>query len=49
MTQIKVDGATGLGMTWNDKGEPEKEPKAMYIDVTKDENGVYSAVYKAAE
>lgn len=49
MTQIKVDGATGLGMTWNDKGEPEKEPKAMYIDVTKDENGVYSAVYKATE
>lgn len=49
MTQISVDGATGLGMTWDSKGEPDKAPKAMYIDVTKDESGVYSAVYKSAE
>lgn len=49
MTQITVDGATGLGMTWDAQGEPNKAPKAMYIDVTVDANGVYSAVYKAAE
>ena len=39
MTKIKTDGLTGLGMTWNAAGEPEKAPKAMKIA-----NGVYTAM-----
>lgn len=39
MTKIKMDGLTGLGMTWNAAGEPEKAPKAMKIA-----NGVYTAM-----
>lgn len=31
MTQIKVDGVTGLGMTWTAEGEPNKSPKGMVI------------------
>lgn len=38
MTQITVEGVTGT-MTWNDKGEPTKDPRAMYI-----ENGSYKAM-----
>lgn len=39
MTQIKVDGVTGLGMTWNAEGEPNKSPKGMVI-----KNGEYVAM-----
>lgn len=39
MTQITVDGVTGLGITWSAEGEPTKSPKAMKIV-----NGEYSAV-----
>ena len=31
MTQIKVDGVTGLGMTWTAEGEPNKSPTGMVI------------------
>lgn len=31
MTEITVDGVTG-SMTWNEAGEPTKDPRAMYID-----------------
>lgn len=31
MTDITVDGVTG-SMTWNEAGEPTKDPRAMYID-----------------
>lgn len=36
MTEIKVDGLTGTGITWDASGEPTKEPKAVVI-----ENGAY--------
>ncbi len=39
MLNIKVDGLTGSGMTWNEAGEPNKAPKAVKI-----ENGVYTAM-----
>lgn len=39
MTQIKIDGVTGLGMTWNAEGEPNKAPKGMVI-----KNGAYVAM-----
>ena len=39
MTQIKVDGVTGLGMTWTAEGEPNKTPKGMVI-----KNGEYVAM-----
>ena len=39
MTQITLDGVTGVGMTWSADGEPNKEPKAVKI-----ENGVYTAM-----
>lgn len=39
MTQISIDGLTGLGMSWTEDGEPNKEPKAVKI-----ENGVYTAM-----
>lgn len=39
MTQIKVDGVTGLGMTWTAEGEPNKSPKGMVI-----KNGEYVAM-----
>lgn len=38
MLKISVSGVTGT-MKWDDKGEPTKEPKAMYID-----NGSYKAM-----
>ena len=31
MTEISIDGLTGTGMTWNENGEPNKEPKAVKI------------------
>ena len=33
---FKVDGLTGLGMTWSETGEVSKAPKGMVI-----QNGVY--------
>ena len=39
MTGITLDGLTGVGMTWDASGEPNKEPKAVKIT-----NGVYTAV-----
>ena len=39
MTQIKVDGVTGDGMTWVATGEVNKAPKAVVI-----KNGAYSAM-----
>lgn len=39
MTQITVDGVTGLGMTWSAEGEPNKSPKGMVI-----KNGEYVAM-----
>ncbi len=37
MVEISIDGLTGSGMTWNEAGEPNKEPKAVKIV-----NGAYS-------
>lgn len=31
MTEIKIDGLTSEGMTWNADGEPNKQPKAVKI------------------
>ena len=31
MTEIQIDGLTGNNMTWNENGEPNKEPKAVMI------------------
>ena len=31
MTEISIDALTGTGMTWNENGEPNKEPKAVKI------------------
>ena len=39
MTEIKVDGLTGTGITWSADGEPTKAPKAVKI-----ENGAYTAM-----
>ena len=39
MTQITVDGVTGLQMTWTADGEPNKAPKGMKI-----QNGAYVAM-----
>ncbi len=39
MTEISIDGLTGLGMTWGADGEPNKEPKAVKIT-----NGAYAAM-----
>ncbi len=38
MTQITVDGVTGT-MTWDENGEPTKDPKGMYI-----KDGSYTAM-----
>lgn len=43
MTNITIDGLTGAGMTWNEAGEPNKEPKAVMI-----QNGAYTAMDNAA-
>ncbi|MCI9314468.1 MAG: ABC transporter substrate-binding protein [Lachnospiraceae bacterium] len=39
MTEIQVDGLTGLGITWDASGEPTKDPKAVVI-----KGGVYTAM-----
>lgn len=39
MTEITLDGLTGVDMTWDASGEPNKEPKAVKIV-----NGVYTAM-----
>lgn len=39
MTEISLDGLTGVGMTWDASGEPNKEPKAVKIT-----DGVYTAM-----
>ena len=39
MTQITLDGLTGLGMTWTADGEPNKAPKAVKIV-----DGAYAAM-----
>lgn len=39
MTEITLDGLTGVGMTWDASGEPNKAPKAVQIT-----NGVYKAM-----
>ena len=39
MTQITLDGVTGAGIVWDEKGEPNTEPRAMKIV-----NGVYAAM-----
>lgn len=39
MVKISIDGLTGLEMTWNANGEPNKQPKAVQIV-----NGVYTAM-----
>lgn len=41
MTNITIDGltSTSTGITWNEAGEPNKEPKAVMI-----ENGAYTAM-----
>ncbi len=39
MTEISLDGLTGLGMTWTADGEPNKAPKAVKIV-----NGAYTAM-----
>ena len=39
MTEIQVDGLTGLGITWDASGEPTKAPKAVII-----KDGVYTAM-----
>ena len=36
MTEIKVDGVTGKGVTFSKEGEPEKQPMAVVV-----ENGTY--------
>ena len=38
MTEINVDGLTGSNMSWNSKGEPNKDPKAVII-----RNGKYES------
>lgn len=39
MTDIKIDGVTGTGITWSASGEPTKAPKAVKIV-----NGAYAAM-----
>lgn len=39
MTEISLDGLTGVGMTWDASGEPNKAPKAVQIT-----DGVYKAM-----
>lgn len=39
MTEITLDGLTGVGMTWDASGEPDKAPKAVQI-----KDGVYTAM-----
>ncbi len=47
MTEITFDGLTGNGMTWAADGEPTKEPKAVVIALSTDEEGNTTGSYKA--
>lgn len=47
MTEITVDGLTGNGITWDADGEPTKEPKAVVIALSTDEDGNVTGSYKA--
>lgn len=46
MTQITLDGVTG-NITWTADGEPTKDPKAMQIVITENEDGTKSGSYAA--
>ena len=39
MTEIKIDGVTAKGLTWEASGEPSKEPMVVKI-----ENGDYAVI-----
>lgn len=47
MTEITVDGLTGNGITWDADGEPTKDPKAVVIALSTDEDGNITGSYKA--
>ncbi len=44
MTEITYDGLTGTGTTWDESGEPTKDPKAMVI-----KDGAYAPIEGDAE
>lgn len=46
MTEITVEGVTGT-ITWTADGEPTKDPKAMKIVVTENEDGTKTGSYAA--
>ena len=46
MTEITVEGVTG-NITWAADGEPTKDPKAMKIVVTENEDGTKTGSYAA--
>jgi len=46
MTEITVDGVTGT-ITWTADGEPSKDPKAMQIVITENEDGTKTGSYAA--
>lgn len=46
MTEITVEGVTGT-ITWTADGEPTKDPKAMEIVVTENEDGTKTGSYAA--
>ena len=46
MTEITLDGVTG-NITWTADGEPTKDPKAMQIVITENEDGTKSGSYAA--
>ncbi|MGN0695355.1 MAG: ABC transporter substrate-binding protein [Oscillospiraceae bacterium] len=46
MTEITLDGVTGT-ITWSADGEPTKDPKAMEIVITENEDGTKTGSYAA--
>lgn len=46
MTEITVEGVTGT-ITWTADGEPTKDPKAMQIVITENEDGTKTGSYAA--
>lgn len=46
MTEITVEGVTGT-ITWTADGEPSKDPKAMQIVITENEDGTKTGSYAA--
>lgn len=46
MTEITLDGVTGT-ITWTADGEPTKDPKAMEIVITENEDGTKTGSYAA--